>query len=50
MALMHGTSSQSASSQTVDTPVTDTAETAVGQQDEIEQLTALLQAAEARAA
>jgi Zinc knuckle len=50
MAPTRGTGSQSASSRTVDTPVTDTAETAAGQQDEIERLTALLQAAEARAA
>ena len=50
MAPTRGTGSQSASSRTVDTPVSDTAETAAGQQDEIERLTALLQAAEARAA
>src|SRR5271170_7499231 len=45
-----GTTSQSSSSRTVETPTTDTAEIAANQQAEIERLTALLQAAEARAA
>jgi hypothetical protein len=42
MAPTYGAGSQSTSSQTVDTPVTDTAETAASQQDKIKQLTALL--------
>ena len=50
MALPRGTSAQSTSSQTADTLNTDNAETTAGQQAEIERLTALLQAAEARAA
>jgi hypothetical protein len=45
-----GTTSQSSSSRTVETPTTDTAEIAANQQAEIERLTALLQAAEAKAA
>ena len=45
-----GAASQSSSSCTADTPDTSAAETVAAQQAEIEQLTALLQAAEARAA
>lgn len=50
MAPPRGTSAQSTSSRTADTPNTVNAETTAGQQAEIERLTALLQAAEARAA
>jgi hypothetical protein len=50
MAPTRSTAGQSSSSRTAETPSTDTTETTANHQAEVDRLTALLQAAEARAA